>query len=404
MTNALEYVSEQLSDVETFHASLADVTPIWTTKIRSDGSRKSVIQAVEVGGKQYKTSSRFFRSICSRFHFGASIFNYFEPDEVFDRICDVQGDTFLNMTTNNDTALAVAGINKPIVDPDVLMSVLSHNQAKIVDAKYKDGIVKTTHAMKEGWVIGGGDGDGGNGGDAFQQTFTLETPIDGYGLPSIYLSLIRQICTNGMVGYAPAFKSEIQLGKDNAVEIPLARALESFNNEEGFQSLRQRLEAAQSSWASLNEVRRLRERMYKAFAIEVDDDTGAWKDVRDNALDQNKAGEANRLQQMIDVSHKLSELTGNEGKIYNIATSNAISTKKQRLLPMHCTVYQAFNFATELATHHLDLMAQVNQLHAWVGDMLSNEYDLEGSAAEYSDAKRLADRNNKAFIIGNEND
>jgi hypothetical protein len=36
--------------------------------------------------------------------------------------------------------------------------------------------------------------------DGFQNKFVLDTPIDGYGRPAVYLSMLRLICANGLVG------------------------------------------------------------------------------------------------------------------------------------------------------------------------------------------------------------
>ena len=82
-------------------------------------------------------------------------------------------------------------------------------------------------------------------GDSFQNKFIIETPIDGYGRPSVYLSMLRLICSNGMVGYSPTFRSELATGKgENGVSFVLERVLEGFNNEDGYAALRQRFESA----------------------------------------------------------------------------------------------------------------------------------------------------------------
>src|SRR5262249_57426623 len=101
------------------------------------------------------------------------------------------------------------------------------------------------------------------GGDGFQNKFVLDTPIDGFGRPSVYLSLLRLICSNGAVGYSPAFRSELSVGRGNdGVAFALTRVLDGFNNEDGYAALRQRFESATKSWASGNEVSKL----YKGLA------------------------------------------------------------------------------------------------------------------------------------------
>lgn len=95
-------------------------------------------------------------------------------------------------------------------------------------------------------------------GDGFQHRFVLDTPVDGFGRPSVYLSLLRLVCSNGAVGYSSAFRSELSVGKgDEGVAFALVRVLEDFNNEDGFAAMRQRFESAARSWASVNEVHKL---------------------------------------------------------------------------------------------------------------------------------------------------
>ena len=121
------------------------------------------------------------------------------------------------------------------------------------DVEYDGGVVTSTYTPTSGehlFKIGP---------DAFYNRFMLETPMDGYGKPSIYLMMLRQVCSNGAVAYAPAFRTEITVG-DNP-EYNLERALQSFDSDEGYSALRQRFEASQLAPASLWECLRLHKRL-----------------------------------------------------------------------------------------------------------------------------------------------
>src|SRR5262249_32644419 len=114
-----------------------------------------------------------------------------------------------------------------------------------------DGIVRSTHTPRVGDTFD-------IAGDNFQNKFVLDTPIDGFGRPQVYLSLLRLICSNGAIGYSPAFRSELNVGRGaKGTEFALMRVLDGFNNEEGYAAMRQRFESASKSWASVNEVSRL---------------------------------------------------------------------------------------------------------------------------------------------------
>src|SRR5262249_54098248 len=137
----------------------------------------------------------------------------------------------------------------PLIRHDELCGLLDRYEAE--DVSYHAGVVRSGHTPRYGNPFD-------IAGDAFQNKFVIDTPIDGYGRPVVYLSLLRQICWNGAVAYTPVFRSELALGRSDAsVEYALVRALEGFNNEEGFGALRQRYEASAKSWASVREATKL---------------------------------------------------------------------------------------------------------------------------------------------------
>jgi len=61
-----------------------------------------------------------------------------------------------------------------------------------------------------------------------------------------------------------------------------------------------------------------------------------------------------------------------------------LSAKRQRALPVKCTVYDAINYATEVATHYAT-PSGARLLNAWVGGTLGEEYDMEGTKDKFTD-------------------
>jgi hypothetical protein len=181
----------------------------------------------------------------------------------------------------------------------------------------------------------------------------VELPIDGFGDPRMFLMLLRQICTNGMVGYARAFRSDIRLGADSTHT--LDRALGVFDNEEGFGALRQRFASAQNSFASVREILHLERTITGAMG------SGA-----------------------LSLLNRLRSVSGDLNAFYGVANLDAMSTKKQRILPSRARVYDLMNFATEVATHKAK-PDQATKLQAWLGQLVSEEYDLEGTAKKTQD-------------------
>ncbi len=81
--------------------------------------------------------------------------------------------------------------------------------------------------------------------------------------------------------------------------------------------------------------------------------------------------------------HKLLDdfrsLTGNLHMLYGLANLDAISTKRQRILPAKCRIYDLLNFASEVGTHYATPDGN-KTMQAFVGGIISDEYDMEGTA------------------------
>jgi hypothetical protein len=333
------------------YAEIGEIEPQWEDVKLNTGRISRKLQRIAFGGKEYLATDRFINSVCSRFGIGPSIFNLFDPNEVFERLHEVEQHTAIRFITEGNMALAATNPTKAFVDYDSVLSVLTRPSRlpSVVDLGYKDGVFWSIMQMDQTWDING---------DVFDQTFTVETPIDGYGPPSIYLSLHRQASDVNFMVLSKAFKSEIQLGKDiKLAEIPLMRALDAFNNEEGFQAIRQRLQAAQMSWASLHETATLEKALYRAM----------------------NTANAKRF---VPIFEAYSDMTGDFSKKYGIASVSALSTKKARLLQMNCTVADLVNFATEVCRYCRQSLTNPRTIYLWLGQLIENEYDLEMSVDE----------------------
>ena len=77
-------------------------------------------------------------------------------------------------------------------------------------------------------------------------------------------------------------------------------------------------------------------------------------------------------------------MVGDYESRYGIASIEALSVKRQRMLQASCRVYDLINFATEIATHHAPPVA-AGRLQAWLGSTITEEFDLEGTATNVPD-------------------
>jgi hypothetical protein len=341
---------------QTLSYGFTRVRDLRVRQARRTASGKLDIQVMEVDGEPVLPSKRFWTSFCMRFAIAESVFRYFEPCEVFQRISQRAAEAPIRYCLERAEAkqprlLAVSNPDRPIIRHSELQQLLANYGGR--ELRYADGTVTSTHIPRSGeqtFCIRG---------DQFQHRFRLETPVDGFGHPKVFLALLRLVCTNGMVGYTPTFRSEISLGKDLAHCI--GRALDSFDNGEGYAALRQRFDSSQTSWASVRECLQL----YKVLT--------RLNDSKELRTDQ--------------IVRDFYRMTGNLNELYGVANLDAISTKRQRVLPARCRVYDLLNFASEVATHRASTMGD-RTLQGYVGTLLSDEFDMEGTAetvTEFSD-------------------
>ncbi len=349
-------------------------TKLGQVRVVSESNQKdrhSRVSSVLVNGEKLKPTPRFWNSLYQRYGFGKSLFRYFKHEEVFQRISAVAPNDRMRYCIERSPRgagklLAVTNPRRPLIKHDHLMEVLGRYDTS--DIEYCDGVVQSHHVPRSGHhklQIAG---------DNFSNRFVLRTPIDGYGLPNIHLAMLRLICANGMIGMSKAFRSELVLGKgQDTVTFSLRRALDGFDSDEGYSALHQRFESASRSWASVAETSALYRLIAKLIGEkEIGNDGAALADSNTRPT-----GGSSILQWF-------HQMTGDVSQLYGLANVDGLSTKRQRTLPVECKVYDLLNFATEVATHHANPRGAV-RLHAWFGEFVSNEFDLEGTADHYSD-------------------
>lgn len=363
---------------------------------------KETVSKVLVKDEPLKPTDRFWVSLFARYGFNSAFFKYFDHATVFNRISEVEKSDRMRLCIERDaqgggTLLGVSNPSKPIVVYDELMDMLGRYQGQQV--MYHNGIVESTHTPRSGanqFAVAG---------DHFANRFMLATPIDGYGAPNIYLSLLRLACSNGVVGYAKAFRASLALGKaDDDVSPSLTRALDGFGNDEGYAAIRQRMEAAASSWCSVNEAQALYTMLIKLHNRRAIEDMGGMTPagatqigkllgaVPDQSLSDESVGSP-----ILKAYHAM---TGDTSRLYGLANLDSLSVKRKRTLPVKCRVMDAINFATEVATHYATPEG-ARMLQGWVGGLVTDEYDMEGTADQYGEfSDFLIEKKTEAGLTG----
>jgi len=309
----------------------------------------------EYENETYVPTKRFWSSLARRFHFSDKFFLLFEPEEVFARVIQNFKDKQrirLTIESNNGKGrpklLAISNPDNHVLEYEEVLHLMNKQDGGNIS--YDNGIVTST------FTPAGGDNIFKIGGDNFEQRFELKTPIDGKGSAKIVLSLLRQVCSNGMTALSPVFSSPVKLGTENQV-YNLNRAIESFSNDDGFSLLERKMSLAQNSVASVSECQQVFKTLMKT-------ESGSKR---------------------ISEFHKM---TGNISAMYGLSNINTISHKKQKILPTKCSVYDLLNFLTELSTHYAK-SGERTILQGMTGTLLANDYDLENTMEESKDFQDL---------------
>jgi hypothetical protein len=341
--------------------------------------------AIELDREHLIPSARFWHSIFHRYGLTERVFKYFRYAEVFSRVVAANPTDRVRFCIDRRAAvvdpakpdvpglpipgllLAASNPTKPLITYDQTMELI--NRYNGTDVSCRGGIATSRHAPRSG------DRGFNIGPDLFHNRFDVQVPIDGYGQPRLYLSLLRQICTNGAVGYHRAFRSDIRIGEDAAWT--LERALLQFDHDEGFAAIRQRFEAAQNSWASVHETLRLQ---------------NVLKSVKQKHVVPGQPGGI-PVNRRVDLGRRslpaeLNRVAGDLNALYGLTNLDSLSVKRQRILPAKCRVYDLINFASEVATHHIVAGTQ-GGLQGYIGTLIADEYDLEGTAEKVPEFRDL---------------
>jgi len=312
-------------------------------------------------GQRMRVSPRFWSSFSSLFALNRSVFDYFDHAEVFGRIAEkkdkpvrIAFEVNAEAKGSDGRVLSCTNPAKPMLGVNEVQRLVDRYDGNRVT--YANGIVE---AMFECPFPTQFD----VGGDDFRTMFSLQMPVDGYGMPSAFLAMLRLVCSNGMVSMTRAFKTQFALGKDDLSVYPvLERAVTTFNNEEGYSAMKGRIESATQSWASLQEASQLMEHVHKACK-----DEGLNTDQRNHVL------------------NRFDEMCGKPLAHYGLSSLNELSTRRKRACPVQTSVYDLLNFASEASTHHFQRQASRKRIHGWIGSTLAAEYDLEGTINTFPD-------------------
>ncbi|MBQ9335843.1 MAG: hypothetical protein IJS14_00920 [Lentisphaeria bacterium] len=291
--------------------------------------------------EQFSPSNRFLTSLARKLKFSSNIFRYFSGEEVFTRIAERCPDIRFKVTVDRqeNSMLGVVDEDKKILPPDIACRIFADDK-RISTIEYNNGLWEATMMLDETFTV--------NGDSSYRRALRIHYPVDGVSMPAIYLAVERQICTNGATALVNQFKTEIEINDQSGTH--LSRLLRSFSNENGFMALESRIQKAQETKASVNELMTIQ------------------------ALLESQLTETQFLPRLKD---HLEAIAGDPCRNYGITSLTNIPHKRRALLPVSCSVNDLLNFCSELSTHHKEILRSTNALDAEIGRMLASEFDLE---------------------------
>ena len=298
--------------------------------VKSLDSDSSKINGLVLDGTTYKLSDRFYKTLAAELGIPYGVFGFFTPHEVMTRAAEKLPDLPLRVT----------------VDENVL-----HEDRRLQEVEYGNGVLSALLDLDDPWEVPNDS--------TYHVRVRCRVPVDGVGMPDMSLATWRQVCSNGAVAETSLFRTKMEI-KDNSGE-HFRRLLTSFSNPSGVEMLQSKMCTAAGTKASVGEVVLLEGLIRRSVA--------------------------NTRNQML-LRERLYELAENPCVRYGVTDLSNIGMKKRALLPVGCSVADLLNFASELGTHHSELLKPESTLQTFAGTVLSKGFDLEDL---YPNARRTSD-------------
>lgn len=383
----MKTTAAEISNIVSFEYDVKGLDSIGIKQGKDEQTGRTWIDTISIGDQEFPASPRFLTSLYARFGFNERFFAFFSPEEVLARIMTVRKDDRIrlciaNFDNGERRLLATSNPANGVAHADKVVKLFEAFGSE--GLVYHDGVMVSTHTPRVAPVFD-------IAGDDYTNKFTMSVPIDGYGSPFATLALHRISTKATMVAHCKTFRSDLKLGKGgDDLESSLGRALDSFNNDEGYAAARERLESAATSWTSVNEAESYRSLLQRHIGYGIAKynpeapGLSSGKSVvhaclgmlqHINGIDPEARGNA-----LLQAYHKL---TGNIQEQLGFANLESLSEKRRRSLPVKCRVLDLLNMASEVASHHS--VSGQNDINQWIGSILSNEYDIEGSMAAFGD-------------------
>lgn len=302
--------------------------------ITVDGS----IGGVRIGNNAFFVTKRFMKTMMSLFGFAESLFQYFSPEELFSRIIERKKETALRLCIDRKR-MQVNGVSDATNEilPMTNVCRIVREDPRLTEIRYdpETTLMESALELDDEWEISK-DSKYGN-------LLYFSYPVDQCQTPTIALGLIRMVCTNGLIARKKCFETDLVIEKNHGRH--LQQLLKCFNNRNGFDALRERMQIAQNTKASVNEFLGVVNTM-KSY-----------------------------IKNHVPFVERLHDIAGHPENQYGQTRLENIRSRHRSELPTQASVMDLLNVLTETATHFLP--DKHLQICAYATNLLANEFDLE---------------------------
>jgi hypothetical protein len=303
---------------------------------------------IETKEQKYNVSNRFVKSLLSQFDLSEKVLRLFDTQTVLERIIEKEPEASFKVTVDKK---AETGSNF------LLLGTLKENQKilpanKVLDSIRKDPRLSSIRLNKNHELVAdlNNNHEFDIDGDSHYKTlFQFNYAVDGCISPNFALGIERVVCSNGATINVTDYKSNVVISDDSGDH--LDRLLKSFSNESGFQRIKNRLNLASKTPASVNEV-------YKVETL-----------ITNSLFLKKNAQEINRI---IEV------LSGNPLRQHGTTSLKTIPEDIRKTTATKLCVSDLFNIGTELTTHYSDLISNKERISKVICNLIAKPFDFEG--------------------------
>lgn len=308
--------------------------------ITQQENSKYNLLGIRVGNDAFHVSPRFLKSLMYMFGFTCNIFEYFSPDELFERIVGRHQDQTIQVCFDQKEKIVMAATKSDnhLFPLARVVDAVQQND-KLLKVKYRpqDGILETFIEQPNKWNLRMDSG--------YQGRIRFSTPVDCWGDSRIELGMMREICSNGAVVTKDIFASKVIVEKENGTH--LRKLLETFRNDRAFAAMQKRLAEARHIKISAAEY-------LKAIQLFI--------------LSGNAVAEK--------VVEKMEEFANYPEQYYQCDSFEKIPAARRKDIPVELSLLNLLNMISEVMSHHY--YGDNSELERFYTSLMTKPTDLEG--------------------------